>query len=131
MRVRNLWIGALALMLPSGRHRHRPKSGGRLGQGPADVVSAEEDLGVAPADDGIELGRPLDATIRSADEIERTKNDVLGADGNGGSVGKNAPELPSGVASEHAVFRCRVVDQEHAALGEKSTQVGDLGIGER
>jgi len=65
-------------------------------------VRAEDHLSIAAANDGFELRRSFDAPVGAPDEIERPKDDVLGADGNRSGIGQHARELSFRAVTERA-----------------------------
>ena len=104
---------------------------GDCASAPARSCELNIDLRVAAADDGLELGRAFDAPEGATNEIERAKDDVLGADGDGRRVGQHASDLAPGVASENPGLGRGIIDEEHAAVREKTTKMRDLRVGER
>ena len=103
----------------------------RLRERSRQIVGAEDDLRVAPAHDGFELGGPFDAPEGTANEIEGAEDDVLGADGDRRRIGQHARDFAPGITAEDPGFGCGIIDEEHAALREKATKVRDLRVGER
>ena len=121
----------LSLVLAARGDGHRPDPSRRLGKRPCQIVGAENDLRVPPADDGFELGGAFDTTVGPADEIKRAEHDVLGSHGDGRRVGQHASELSLGVMGENPRLGSGVIDEEHAPFREKTAKMRDLGIGER
>ena len=80
-------------------------------------------------------GGPSNATHRAAQEVERAKDDVVGAEGDGRAVWQDAGDLATRAPSERARFAMltggRVVDEHHPAERKEATQSGDLRARQR
>ena len=94
--------GLLALHSPPGTTRLLPAARCAACERAAEVVLAEQHLGLASAHDGVERRGALDAPQGPAQQVERPKYDVVGADGDGRAVGKHARDLAPRAAAEGA-----------------------------
>ena len=107
-----------ALGVASGHHRLVPHPGRASGEGTAEIVLTEEDLRLSTAYDGLEGGRPLDPSFGPTQEIERAKDDVVGANRDGRGIREDSCDFVSRTLAERARFtalaRARVVDEQDA-----------------
>ncbi len=94
--------GELALGVATGGHGLFPRSHLRAGERAADVVLGEEDLCCASAHDGIERLRTVNAALGARQQVERPKDDVVGAERDRSLVGEDARNLAARGRAERA-----------------------------
>src|SRR5262245_52144019 len=82
------------------------------------------------ADDHVELRRSEDATRGAFQKIERTKEDVLRADGERAVLGQHPRELAASRLRERALLRLEVVDKKDASECEELLKNADFSRGQ-